>query len=167
VLLFTCISFDILGEKWIRPNGRYREGRDPLILPCSTHVFQSNNVQILILDFTTPIQGATTPFFATLVRTLVEASRPGIDSIYLIVDAWIPRALQRIENQIPIRQARTSSIRALNEGLGMKARLDRVVSLDAQECWVWKGEGDRWSLETRGKDVLRWRPEGWFGVFGL
>ena len=33
--------------------------------------------------------------------------------------------------------------------------------------WVWKAEGDRWALGERERDVLRWWPEGWFGVFGL
>ena len=58
-------------------------------------------------------------------------------------------------------------IRALNEGLGMKAILERVVTLDKEEVWVWVGEGDRWALGERGWGVLRWRPGGWFGVFGL
>jgi hypothetical protein len=60
-------------------------------------------------------------------------------------------------------------IRALNEGLGVKACLGRVVSLDKEEEWIWQAgkEEDRWCLGDKGRGVLRWRPEGWFGVFGL
>ena len=87
----------------------------------------------------------------------------------MIVDAWIPRALEKVEGAIPMRNRRTMGIRALNEGLGVKARLERVVMLSEGETWVWSGERgeDRWSLGKRGVGVLRWRPEGWFGVFGL
>ena len=59
-------------------------------------------------------------------------------------------------------------IRALNEGLGIKAKLESVCRLDAEEIWVWMAEEgeDRWAIGERGRGCLRWRPEGWFGVFG-
>jgi hypothetical protein len=150
----------------IQANRSNREGREGLHLP--PHPFlETNNLTTLTIDFTTKVQGATTPGFSTLVRKLVEASKPGINRIELKVDAWIPRALQKIPDNIPMRHARVMGIRALNEGLGMKAKLERVCTLDAEEVWIWQGEGDRWALGERGRDCLRWRPEGWFGVFGL
>ena len=146
-----------------------REDNNPLILPTTHHLLYTNSLETLCLNFMTPIQSATTPRFSNLVRSLVEASGPGINTIHLIVDAWIPRALRKVQNQIPMRDRRVMGIRALNEGLGVKAKLERVVTLDTEEAWVWRGEDgeDRWGIGERGRGVLRWRPEGWFGVFGL
>ena len=76
------------------------------------------------------------------------------------VDAWIPRALQRTQDEIPMRHARVMGIKELNGGLGIKVCLGRVVSLDKEDEWIWRaGEGeDRCGLGSKGKGALRWRP---------
>lgn len=44
---------------------------------------------------------------------------------------------------------RSKDIQTLNKHLGIAAKLERVVSTDVEECWVWDGGKD-------GVGTLRW-----------
>jgi hypothetical protein len=102
-----------------------------------------------------------------LVKQLLRASTCGLSQISIKFEPWnatyAPYTDYGLETDVSYytqeNSLRSKDIDSLNKHLGVAGKLERVVSLDMNECWVWYGRKD-------GLEILRWseHPEVEAGI---
>jgi hypothetical protein len=93
-----------------------------------------------------------------LVKQFLRASICGLSQISIKFEPWnaayAPYTDYGLETDASYysqeNSARSKDIDALNKHLGVAGKLERVVTADVEECWVWDGGKD-------GVGTLEWR----------
>jgi hypothetical protein len=101
---------------------------------------------------------ATGSSTADLVKQLLRASTCGLSQISIKFEPWnaayAPYTDYGLETDVSYysqeNSARSKDIETLNRHLGVTGKLERVVTADVEECWVWDGSKD-------GLGTLRWK----------